>query len=157
MSTREQATIRSATYGTDPDHDVLVLTIECRMGGGGAQSFQACVDPKLGAAMVREICALFRVDEVAALAGQMCFVLRNWPSLSEPIEGFEIAGGRRWTKYDCVRRHDPSRALHPLSARALEREETVASLTQRIAMIRAEARQDLDTFVDWSAAGGATP
>ena len=150
MSTREQATIRSATYGPDSDHDVLVLTIECRMGGGGTQSLQACVDAKFGAAMVREICALFGVPEVASLVGQTCFVLRNWPSLSEPIEGFEIAGGRRWTKYDCMRRHDPLRALHPLSARALEREETVASLAQRIAMIRAEAQRDLATFVDWS-------
>lgn len=169
MNTREQATIRSARYGVDPDHGILVLTIECVFEGGGQQSFQAGVDAKLGAAMVRELCAFFGVSSIDSLEGRECFVLRSWPFLSEPIEGFEIAQGgtgsphRRWTKYGCARRHElrlrrdrldePEVAADPLTRRTRDLADQIAALEERLVMARENERRVRDGYVDWHGEG----
>lgn len=149
MSTREQATIRKARYGVEEDHGILVLEIACDFGGSG-QSFQACVDDKLGSEMVREVCALFGVATVDALVGRRCFALRLWPTFNEPIEGFEV-DGKRWTKSACVKRHAPEHYRDPFEYRSETIRDHIKVLARDIERRTGDLERLRGTYVDWTA------
>lgn len=153
MSTREQTAISKAWYGVEPDHGILVFELYCVFKDAG-QAFQACVDEKLGSAMVREVCELFGVSKVEQLVGRQCFALRCFPYWSEQIEGFEV-DGRRWTKTGCVRRHAPSHARNPLEAREEDTRAHIAALAENIQRQTDDLRKLRSDFVDWEAPTGS--
>jgi hypothetical protein len=150
MRVREHGRIVKVEYGQHEHYGIHMLQLMFDFGGS-VQSFQSVVLDlgSTGPAMCSEICALFHVKKVAELKGRSCYVLRCWPELNEPIEGFEV-DGKRWTQNDFVRRYHPDKWRDRLTQRSASIRGDIDNHARRIREAVSELATLSKEYVDWS-------